>query len=294
MACLYVYAFSDVHTDFPENMERMKAMTIPAGMGSGRSVCICCGDIADQLQTIEATLAVLKEKFDRVFFCAGNHELWLSKEDRANGIMDSFDKLARITKICDRLKVHTTPQLVGNSTWIVPMQSWYSPDFDDEYDASNPRDVEFQKHFDFQCDFNGIDSGQLPILFAGKNVFKPPPPTTGATVITFSHFVPRSDCLPAKEKLHFKQLYRYAGSPVIEQQLRSFRSSVHIFGHTHTQCDKTIDGIRYLSNPLGYPRELYLGDHFKPLLVFEKDLCAGADDVNDDDDDDFEFLAKLS
>jgi len=50
-------------------------------------------------------------------------------------------------------------------------------------------------------------------------------------------------------------LPRVAGSPLIESQLRALGSELHLFGHSHIRWDETIDGVRYLQRPLGYPQE---------------------------------------
>jgi hypothetical protein len=74
-------------------------------------------------------------------------------------------------------------------------------------------------------------------------------------VISFSHFLPRRDLLPAPERLKFKGLPQVAGCTALEGQIRRLKSAVHVFGHSHILCDRVIDGIRYVQNPLRYPRE---------------------------------------
>lgn len=36
---------------------------------------------------------------------------------------------------------------------------------------------------------------------------------------------------------------------------QSINSRLHVFGHTHINWDKTIDGVRYVQTALKYPRE---------------------------------------
>jgi hypothetical protein len=74
-------------------------------------------------------------------------------------------------------------------------------------------------------------------------------------VISFSHFLPRRDLLPGVERLRFKGLPKVAGCARLDAQIRSLNASVHIFGHSHISCDRVIDGVRYVQNPLRYPRE---------------------------------------
>ncbi len=74
-------------------------------------------------------------------------------------------------------------------------------------------------------------------------------------MITFSHFLPRPEVLPPVAVLRFKELPLVCGSDRLEKQLRAAGSSVHVFGHTHIPWGETIDGVRYVQNPLGYPYE---------------------------------------
>jgi len=72
------------------------------------------------------------------------------------------------------------------------------------------------------------------------------------TVLTFSHFLPRPD-LPYWT--HVQGLVKAVGCPQLDKQLREVRSSCHVFGHSHMQCDKVIEGVRYVQCPLGYQNE---------------------------------------
>eukprot|EP01027_Heterolobosea_sp_BB2_P012225 GEZU01017733.1.p1 GENE.GEZU01017733.1~~GEZU01017733.1.p1 ORF type:complete len:176 (+),score=45.94 GEZU01017733.1:136-663(+) len=86
--------------------------------------------------------------------------------------------------------------------------------------------------------------------------------------ITFSHFLPRRELMPDKKFLYFKPLTRVSGSVRLDDQLRALGSSVHVFGHTHINMDKTVDGVRYVQNAMKYPRE-HKGVPPLPKLVWE-------------------------
>ena len=57
------------------------------------------------------------------------------------------------------------------------------------------------------------------------------------------------DCWLAQE------LGRVCCSGGLERQLRRLGSDVHVFGHTHINTDKTLNGVRYVQHPLKYPDE---------------------------------------
>jgi hypothetical protein len=74
-------------------------------------------------------------------------------------------------------------------------------------------------------------------------------------VLTFSHFLPRRDLLPWLSTLMKRSLSLVTGYSPLDQQLRSAHSRVHLFGHSHLNCDTHKQGVRYVQNALGHPTE---------------------------------------
>jgi hypothetical protein len=46
-----------------------------------------------------------------------------------------------------------------------------------------------------------------------------------------------------------------AGTLRLDRQLRAAGAEVHVFGHTHIPWEATMDGVRYVQQPLAYPYE---------------------------------------
>jgi hypothetical protein len=76
-----------------------------------------------------------------------------------------------------------------------------------------------------------------------------------APVVTFSHFIPRSDLLPPKEYLRISWLGSVSICAGLDNQIRKLKASVHVCGHTHTTFDRVIDDVRYVQNAVRYPKE---------------------------------------
>lgn len=223
---------------------------------------------------MEAFFRELVAKFASVSFAPGNHDLWVAQSDTAK---DSVAKFEEVLQVCAKCGVSTSPLLrssvVDGTTkyvWIVPLFSWYHQDFDNDVSTAN-------EEISYWSDFTMC---KWP-----ESVLNPEPPTPSApvgtpelyflslneervaknyfegvdiqntTIITFSHFLPRRDCLPPKEKLWIKYLPKVVGTERLDEQIRRIQANIHVFGHTHIVWNEVADGIQYVQMCLKYPRE---------------------------------------
>lgn len=234
-----IFAISDLHTDFLENSMLVEHIS---ESNYKNDILIVAGDIADQIGIIKRTLSLLRSRFKMVFFVPGNHELWIRDETS-----DSIEKLLEILRLCDSLDIHYRPSKVGR-IWIVPLFSWYDSGF-----GAQERGSELEGWADFHFCKWPIEIKEKVEYFLELNA----PNIKGydGPVISFSHFLPRIDLLPPREKLKFKGLPEVAGCKMLERQIRELKSVIHVFGHSHINRDIVIDGIRYVQNALRYPRE---------------------------------------
>jgi len=235
-----IFSISDLHVDFKDNWHWVEALSL---LDFSQDTLLVAGDIAHDLGRVEMALAALRARFSRVFFVPGNHELWVAGEQG-----DSIDKFERLLALCVECGVETRPNSVGNQR-IVPLFSWYNADFDSEGQGDAGALASWG---DFRfCRWPGeIES--LDHYFSRRN---DPPVCTDVQTISFSHFLPRRELLPPVENLRFKGLPKVAGSVLLDEQIRAAGADIHIFGHSHIPCDKMIDGVRYIQQPLAYPKE---------------------------------------
>lgn len=116
----------------------------------------------------------------------------------------------------------------------------------------------------------------------------------GSGVLSFSHFLPCRQTLPDWVKPGDSQLdirwidhaaapisvkfSRVAGSVLIDRQMRELSSSAssaiphtHAFGHSHRPKDFSMNGVRYVHNPVGKGKEREYGmldAHPEPYVVW--------------------------
>ena len=92
---------------------------------------LVAGDVCTSLELLRSTFRMLRSKFKAVFYCVGNHELWLQRQD---GVDDSVEKLFAILQMASVEGVHAVPVLLGDDdvsepVAVVPLHSWYHADF---------------------------------------------------------------------------------------------------------------------------------------------------------------------
>jgi len=235
-----IFAVSDLHTDFAENPRRLQQVSSKAYL---QDALVVAGDIADDLKIIDWTLRKLRSQFGQVFYVPGNHELWVR-----DGEHDSVEKFRRVLGLCDEIGINTRPGRAGNN-WIVPLFSWYESDYDREGEA-DVSSLEGWADFYF-CKWPvGVGSVSEYFLNLNESRIK----EYNGPVITLSHFLPRRELLPAVERLSFKGLPLVAGALALDRQIRALNAVTHVFGHSHIDFDRVIEGVRYIHYALDYPR----------------------------------------
>lgn len=236
-----LFATSDLHTDYKENLRWLEELS---DVDYRADALIVAGDISDRFEVIRETLLLLRRKFRHLLFTPGNHELWVR-----GAHYDSVEKFKRVLSLCDELGVVTAP-LRLEKLWVVPLFSWYDGIFDSGMQHERAARLAWA---DFH--FCKWPASTTPLADYFLRLNEPRLKAYDAPVITFSHFIPRSDLLPPREYLRVKWLESVSICAALDNQIRQLRSSVHVCGHTHTTIDRVVGGVRYVQNPVRYPKE---------------------------------------
>jgi predicted phosphodiesterase len=240
-----VFAVSDLHVDFEPNAAWVANLSRHEFTDD---IIIVAGDVSDDLRLVEGCLGALAKRFAKVMFVPGNHDLWVVRDGDEAGSIAKLEKLRNVAEQCG---VSTSPQVVGRLA-IVPLLSWY------DYSFGEPSEELLSAWADFvACRWPaGTGVGQVTDHFLAKNPRSRP---DCRQLITFSHFLPRLELVPRDPRRGAIDLRPVMGAARLDTQLRALGSEIHVYGHSHVSRVINIDGVTYVNNALGYPRERAFG-----------------------------------
>jgi len=237
-----VFAVSDIHVDYEANAKWVRQLS---RFDFRNDLLILAGDVTHKLAELATALSALAARFAKVLFVPGNHDLWvLGDESRQT----SLQKFADIAGMVEESGATMRPHWHGD-VLIAPLFGWYDNTFGEPTDELRKTWMDF--HACRWPDGYGPEDAAIHFTRLNQQVS-----SRGASrVITFSHFVPRLDLVPAYVPRKHRLLDPVLGSTRLEQQLRQLNSDTHVYGHSHINRSVRIDGVNYVNNAFGYPGE---------------------------------------
>jgi len=226
-----VYAISDVFFDHRCNEDWAHEFH---DLKFAEDVLIVAGNMGGTRNALARALITFKAKFRRVFYVPGNYEMGVAGETK---YPDSMAKLLSIFDLCDELDVDIFPAAACQGVFIVPLLSWYNAEFD-EKDPYPEFFDQTDKHCRWPIDKDAqvwkymlkLNGPHLRHLYHG-------------TVITFSHFLPRTSLMPTVYGSGRGR--KTVGCEMIDEQARAVGSKLHIFGHTRRHVWTKEDDVVY-------------------------------------------------
>jgi len=264
-AAMQVYAISDVHADFRDNLWQLEQLPRHS---YGADALIVAGDVSHEPEVLRRTLHIFLERFRDVFFVPGNHELWIREGQHAS----SVEKFQEILRLCESLGVHTEPEVIGSGegrVCVVPLFSWYTRPGEGSDSLYRERPIQEPAESvwadDYLVKWPKTAGFRAVQYFLDLNAERVSAEYPVGNRISFSHFLPRQDLMfaapgelryaapdPGRAFFNFSAV---AGSTRIDEQVRQLGSRVHVYGHQHRNRRRLYDGVWYVSNCLGYPEE---------------------------------------
>jgi UDP-2,3-diacylglucosamine pyrophosphatase LpxH len=228
---------------------------------------ICAINDEDDFKKLLKLLDYYHTRYMYIFHIAGNHEGYtiVSRPTKEQCMDNVHRRLKALTKIfpnyrylncnAETVIINKKPYtFIGATLWTkVNAKDW--PDVEERmndyshiYTYKNGKCVKFTV-----AEMQKIHKKHVAFIKKTLTIAKGP-------CILITHHKPVGDT-PESLRTVFTQAYETDITDIITPNVK-----VVIYGHTHIPYDKTIKGIRYLSNPLGYP-----GQHtkFQPEEIVE-------------------------
>jgi 3',5'-cyclic AMP phosphodiesterase CpdA len=229
---------SDIHVHRHDQANEIQELIAHVNAHRDLDLLICAGDLSHHTEEVRAFLQSITLDCPRAWL-PGNHDLWVID---AESDSDSSDNRYRVTlpSLSDAAGWHYLPSgplsIAGRRIAVVGTTGWFTDrGYSEWFDAdADERDQELATRFASELEQN--------IAAVEKN----------ARLIVVTHHVPHHACLPEGDPQRGEHSVRVA--EVIARYAERIELVVH--GHKHRRYGpRTIDGVRYVAHPFGYPRQ---------------------------------------
>ena len=256
-------AVSDLHLAGAANREALAALPHHRD-----DWLIVAGDVAERLDLVDWALALLADRFARVVWVPGNHELWTVARDgpdAARGV-DRYERLVALARARGVLTPEDPyPDWPGprpdgvERLVIVPMFLLYDYSF-------RPDDVALSEVIAWADETHNVCADELHLM---PEPFSSRPDWCRARLEETRHRLARE--LPAdahtilvnhwplrRDLVRIPRVPRFTpwcGTTATEDWHVAYRAHAVVTGHLHTRRTDTLDGTRFEEVSLGYPRQ---------------------------------------
>jgi 3',5'-cyclic AMP phosphodiesterase CpdA len=251
-------AVGDLHVDHPQNRTVVEGLR-PLGDGDWL---IVCGDVADHLDRVEWALGLLCERFARVIWVPGNHEL-LSHRDDPSGLRGEA-RYRHLVELCGRLGVLTPedPYPIWDGpegrVRVAPLFLLYDYSFGANIAPSREEAMRLAHAAGVVCvDEFLLDPAPYPSRQAwcaarvAESAARLAVDTSLPTVLV-NHFPLTVE--PTRVLRH-PEFAQWCGTTRTADWHRRFGAVAVVYGHLHIPRTTWQDGVRFEEVSLGYPRE---------------------------------------
>ncbi len=224
---------------------------------------IVAGDVGEQLADVEWSLKTLSERYARVVWAPGNHELWTVPKDPVQ--LRGEARYHRLVEICRGLGVHTPedPYPVwsgpGGPVVVAPLFVLYDYTFRTPTAATKEQSLA-----------QAYDAG---VVCTDEMLLHPDPyPTRDAwcrarVAETERRLAAVDPALPTvlvnhfplvrqpTDILRYPQFAQWCGTERTADWHIRFRAAAVVYGHLHIPRTTYYNGVRFVEVSIGYPRE---------------------------------------
>jgi 3',5'-cyclic AMP phosphodiesterase CpdA len=263
-------AISDLHVNHSENRAFVEALR-PQSEGDWL---IVCGDVADSIDDVEWALALLAERFAKVIWVPGNHELLTQRGDAGEPRGEA--RYLLLVELCRRLGVATPEdpypvwEGAGGPATVAPLFLLYDYSFGHNIAATKAESLRLAHAAGVVC----VDEFLLhPDPYPSREEWcrarlreseaRLAARPAGMPTVLVNHFPLLAG--PTRLLRH-PEFAQWCGTELTADWHRRFDASAVVYGHLHIPVTSWYDGVRFEEVSLGYPREWERRTWTKPGL----------------------------
>ncbi|HEX8646597.1 MAG TPA: metallophosphoesterase [Thermoleophilaceae bacterium] len=252
-------AISDLHVEVPEN----RAFVEELRPESGEDWLIVCGDVADLVSDIEWGLRTLVERYAKVIWVPGNHELWTRPDDPDQ--LRGEERYRHIVELCRGLEIPTPedPYPVwdgpGGPALVAPLFTLYDYTFTREPGATKEEALAQARAAGIVCTDEMLldprphasidDWCRERVRFTAERLAEA---SDGMPSVLVNHW-PLARKLT--EPLWYPDFAQWCGTEATADWHTRYGATAVVCGHLHIPRTTMVDGVRFEEVSLGYPRE---------------------------------------
>jgi 3',5'-cyclic AMP phosphodiesterase CpdA len=254
-----LFAVSDLHVDHPENRELLQRMY----PDSARDWLIVCGDVADDPAAVEWALGVLTERYERVIWAPGNHELLTHGDDPL--LLRGERRYLHLVELCRKLGVLTPEDPFalwegpGGPALLAPLFLLYDYSFGRNVGATKGEALrrahaagvvcvdEYLLHPD---PFPSREAWCAARVAASERRLEAVDPALPTVLINHFPLI-----VEPTQVLRHPEFAQWCGTVETADWHLRFRAAAAVYGHLHIPRTTWHDGVRFEEVSIGYPRE---------------------------------------
>lgn len=263
----------DLHVEHAENREVITRLRPQ----SEDDWLIACGDVANQPENLEWALQLLRERFAKVIWVPGNHELHRHPDDPTG--LRGEQRYRHLVELCRRIDVVTPedPYPVWDGAAgpvrVVPLFLLY--DYSFGTNVAPTQEEALRRAYDagvvcsdeFLLDPEPYPSRQDWCAARVREAERRLEGESNLPTILINHF---PLVVEPTRVLRHPEFAQWCGTVRTADWHRRFGAAAVVYGHLHIPRTTWHDGVRFEEVSLGYPRErrYRIGYEYQPRRIF--------------------------
>jgi hypothetical protein len=254
-------AISDLHVGYPENRAYADAL-VPGDPGDWL---IVAGDVSEDFATVGIVLASLAQRFARVIWTPGNHELWTPPADKVQ--LRGVARYEALVKVCRRFGVLTPEDDfpvwdgAGGPVTVAPVFTLYDYSFGPDGPSPNGGNRAAAVAAAREAGIKPTDEAYLhadPYPSAAQWCADRVEATEKRLAAAAGPLVLVSHWPLLREPttvLRYQAFAPWCGTVATSDWHKRFPVHAAVYGHLHIPRTEEYDGVRFEEVSVGYPRE---------------------------------------